>query len=404
MIVTAFNPSVDNLERTFLANSYNLGITSIEVKNNQEFANNDRILVGEMGLATTEIVTAGIPNANGTTMPIGATLFSHEADTPIYKLKFDQVKFYRSTNGINGTYTLLATVNLDVTNANLVTTYDDTTSATGYYYKISMYNSISAIESAQTDAVPAVTGWARNQAGYMIDQIYEELTDVTEDNMSRDELLGYFNEVNDDLQMQVIRPYNFLYTRTVLNRTAASNTLNWPVDSLGNVTMWKFDRMDYRFVDNTTTPTTDNTYTVEILPSAYFRNRNITNENDTTTQDDMIQFMSLNEATHAFNYCPFSATTSTYGCFYLYYWTTFNVINSEGDILQTPTPRIYKLYAFYKYYLKRAVTEPAYLQMSDRHLQQYNLEKARLKGQDRRDAGTPRRFSGEGWVSRSFRR
>lgn len=404
MLVTAFNPSVDNLERTFLAQSYNLGISSVEVKNNQEFSNNDRILVGEMGLAYSEIVTAGTPNANGTTLPVGATLFSHEADTPVYKLKFDQVKFYRSTNGIGGTYTLVATVNLDVTSANKVTVYDDTTSQTGYYYKISMYNSISAIESAQTDAVPAVTGWKRNQFGYLIDQIYEELTDVTEDNMSRAELIGYFNEVNDDLQMQVVRPYNFLYTRQVFDRTAASNTLVWPTDSAGNNSMWKFDRLDYRFLDPTTTPATDNTYTVEILPEPYFRNRNITNENDVTTQDDSIQFASLNEATHAINYYPYSATTSTYGCFYLYYWTFFTQIDSEGDIVQTPTPRIYKLYTFYKYYLKRAVTEPTYLQMSDRHLQQYNLEKARLKGQDRRDAGTPRRFSGEGWVTRSFRR
>lgn len=403
MVITAFNPSVDNLERTFLAQSYNLGVTSVEVKNNQEFANNDRILIGELGLAYSEIVTAGAPNANGTTMPIGATLFSHEADSPIYKLKFDQVKFYRSTTGINGTYTLLGVVNLDVTNANLVTTYDDATSAVGYYYKISMYNSISAIESAQTDPVPAVTGWARNQAGYLIDQIYEELTDVTEDNMSRDELLGYFNEVNDDLQMQVVKPYNFLYARTVLSRTAGATSLNWPTDSSGNQLMWKFDRMDYNFIDNTTTPVTNNTYTVEVVPIEHFRNRHISNENDSTTQSDQVQEITLNEATKQFNYYPGSQTSSG-SVWYLYYWGYFTVINSEGDVLQTPTPRIYKLYAFYKYYLKRAVTEPTYLQMSDRHLQQYNAEKARYKGQDRRDSGTPRRFSGEGYVSRSFRR
>lgn len=403
MLVKAFNPSLDDLERTFLSQSYNLGITSITVKNNQEFSNDIRILIGEMGMASSEIVTTGTPALDGTTIPISATLFSHEADAPVYILQFDQVQFYRSTTGINGTYTLAATVNLDVTSADLQTVFNDLTSEVGYYYKVTMYNSISTVTSAFSDAIPAVTGWARNQVGYLIDQIYTELTDVTEDNMGRDELIGYFNEVNDDLLMQVVRPYNFLYTRKAFSRVAGVNTLAWPVDSAGNNLMWKFDRMDYNFVDNTTTPVTNTTYTVEVVDLAYFRNRHITNENDVTTQDDAVQELALDESQQTFNYFPYSATSSP-AVWYLYYWTTFSEIVSEGDFIQTPTPRIYKLYVLYKYYLKRAVTEPTYLQISQSHYQQYTNEKARYKSQDRRDAGTPRRFIGQGWVNKSFRR
>ena len=402
MNIQAFNPSVDQLEKTFLAQSYNLGVTSVEVKNNQEFSTTQRVQLGEPGLAYTEIVTTGAPNANGTTLPIGATLFSHEADTPVYLLQFDQAKFYRSTTGINGTYTLLSAVNLDVTNGNLITSYNDLTSQTGYYYKTSMYNSGTTVESAQSDAVPA-GGWARNQVGYLIDQIYEEITDMTEDNMSRNELIGYFNEVNDDLIMQVVRPYNFLYTRKAFPRVAASNTLAWPTNSAGNNCMWKFDRMDYNYVNTATTPVTNNTYTVETVGLAYFRNRHITNENDITTQDDMVQELALDESQHTFNYYPYSLTSSA-AVWYLYYWSTFTEIVSEGNVIQTPTPRIYKLYTMYKYYLKRAVTEPAYLQIATQHLAQYTNEKTRYKSQDRRDAGSPRRFENQGYTRKSFRR
>lgn len=403
MVISAFNPSVDGLEKTYLALSYNLGVTSIEVKNNQKLNNNDRLLIGEPGLASSEIVTAGTPNANGTTLPIGPTLFPHEADAPIYQLQYDQVKFYRSTGGINGTYSLLKAVNMDVTSEDLQTVYNDLTAATGYYYKTTVYNSVSTVESAFSDPLPGVTGWARNQVGYLIDQLYTELSDANEDNLTRDEMLGYFNEVNDDLQMQVVRPYNFLYTSTTLNRVAGANTLDWPEDANENNLMWKFDRMDYNYIDNTTTPVTNTTFTVPKVDPAYFRNRWISNENDTNTQSDVVAEFTIDESQQVFIYYPYSLTSST-NVWTVYYWGFFTPITSEGNVIQTPTPKIYKHYISYKYYLKKAVTEPNYLSIANEHSKQYTVEKMRYKGQDRRDAGTSRAFHNAGWVRKSYDR
>lgn len=512
MIITLQNPTIDGLEKTYLSQSYNFGTTSIEVKNNQQFSGNQRVLLGEPGLAYSEVVTTGNPGVNGTTIPISTTLYSHEADTPVYLLQFDQAKFYKSTTGINGTYVLLPNcpINLDFTSEDLETVYNDNNAVTGNYYQITVYNSITDIESAFTDPIPAITGWARNQAGYLIDQMYEELSDVNEDNLTRDEMYGYINEVNDDLIMQVVRPYNFLYTRQVFGREGGANTLAWPVDDAGNNAMWKFDRMDYNYVDNTTTPTTNVTSTVPVVDIAYFRNRWIQNtsnpaipsgvtiglanggnlvvgktyyyvvtaiyaaggesnqssevsatcggsnqsivltwtgvtqpsgyrvyrgtasgaeallttlsastltftDNGTlsqgtqsppapiNTQDDVVQEMCLDESQHTFNYFPASATSSN-AVWYLYYWSFFNEISSEGDIIQTPSPKIYKHYISYKYYLKKSVTDPAYMVTAKQHQGDYVFERARMKSQDRRDAGTPRRFGNEGWVRKSFRR
>lgn len=405
MIITLQNPTVEGLEKTYLSQSYNFGTTSIEVKNNQQFLANQRILIGEPGLAYTEVVTTGSPSANGTTIPIGATLYSHEADTPIYLLQFDQGKFYRSINGIDGNYTLLANnpVNLDFTSEDLSTTYNDNSSQAGYYYKMTVFNSISSVESAFTDPIPAITGWARNQAGYLIEQVYTELADANEENLTRNELIGYMNEVNDDLIMQVVKPYNFLYSRTVIPRVAGSNTITWPKDSNGNNTMWKFDRMDYHYVDNTTTPVTDTTSTLSVVDLPYFRNRWTTNQNDSTTRDDVIQEMALNEAEQTFNYYPFSATNYS-DAFYLYYYSTLSEITSEGDVIQTPSPKIYKHYISYKYYLKKAVSEPNYLAIANKHQQDYVFERARYKSQDRRDIGTARSFHNAGWVRKSYNR
>lgn len=403
MVITAVNPSTDELEKTFLSQSYPLGVSSVEVKNNLKLNNNDRLLVGEMGLSQSEIVTAGTPNANGTTLPIGTTLFSHPADTPVYQLQFDQVKFYRSTNGINGTYTLIATVNLDVSSADKETTYDDTTAVSGYYYKVSMYNSVSTVESALGDPLPATEGWNTNQAGYTIEQFYLETGDVTESQVSRQELFGWFNEVNDDLTINVARPYRFLYTRTVLDRTANLNYLTLPTNSDGTQQIWKFDRLDYRFLDNSTNPVTDTTDTVPIYETSYFRNRYDNNLIDSTTVSDTIQAATLNDATNAIDYYPASQTTSTYGCFYLYYWKHFNRITTEGDIFETYSDRIYKLYALAKYYRKRSITDPSYLNQANAYMADYNMEKINYKKHDRHDRGTPRKFRNENQITKSYR-
>lgn len=162
--------------------------------------------------------------------------------------------------------------------------------------------------------------------------------------------------------------------------------------------------MDYNFVDNTTSPVTNTTYTVEVAPSLeYFRNRWVTNENDVTTQDDMVQEIALNETMQEFDYYPYSATSSP-AVWYLYYWQTFTQLQSEGDVIQLPVPRLYKLYTQYKFYLKRSATNPNYMVLSQEYFKQYAVAKMQLKGQDRRDVGTPRRFENEGWVRRSYRR
>lgn len=404
MIITAINPSTDNLERTFLAQSYNSLVSSVQVKSNLQFANNNRVLIGEMGLSQSEVVTAGTPVVDGTTMPISATLYSHPADTPIYQLQYDQVQFFRSTNGISGNYVLLATVSLDVTNANLVTEYNDNTAQAGYYYKVAMYNSVTLVISTLGDPMPAVTGWPTNTVGYTIDQFYREISDPTESLIGRDELFGYFNEVNDNLLTNVGRPYRFLYTQAVFDRIANQNYLTLPVNSDGTQQVWKFDKIDYRFVDNTTNPITDTTNTIEILDFEYFRNRYNNNLINSTTVDDVIQAAALNDSTNAIDYYPASETTSTYGCFYLYYWQYFNRLNTEGQIWQTWNGRIYLYFALYRFYRKRSIAEPAYLNLADRYFADYNNELNGYKKHDRRDRGTPRSFSRENSVTRSFRR
>ena len=400
MIIPVTNFTVDDLEKSYLANPYSAGVTSIEVTNNNRFAANDRVMIGGMGNEATEIVTVSAANANGTTLTVGATLFNHSADDPVTILPFDQVKYYRATSS-GGSYSVISTQNLDVDNAELETRYDDTAGTSSHYYKFTFYHSISTVESAFSDVLQG-SGWRREQVGRIVDEVLEEVSDKNEDNITRTELLGYFNDVNDDLKVNVSRPYNFLRARTTLTRTADTNYIDFPTDSNGKQTMWKFDRMDYNYVDTTTDPDTNITYTIPVIPEEEFRNLYQDGTIDSTTVDDKTLVMTLDTSVNRFRFYPPFETTSA-GVFYLHYWADFNVIDSEGDIIQTPTPKIYKLYTKGMYYRKRAITEASYNAVADRYFADYQLEKAKYTGINRLDKGTPRAFRPQSSSVKTFR-
>jgi len=402
MRITFFNPETANLEKSFLSNPYAISTTSIEVKNNNRFAANDRIMVGEMGQEKTEVVTVTSVNANGTTVVVGATVFSHEADTPVYNLRFDSARFYRSTTTSTGAYTLLSTQALDVDNADLSTIYDDSTGTSAYYYKTKAYHSTSTLESDFSDPMKGA-GWLRNQIGYVIDEILEELGDINQVHMTSTELLGYFNDVNDDLTVNVSKPYSFLHSRSAHTRTLNRNYMDFPTDSDGNQTMWKFDRMDYNFTDTTTDPDTDETTTLTVIPMEEFRNKYTDNTiSSTTVDDDPPVAMTLDTSVKRFRFSH-PAETTVANVFYLHYWKFFTRIDSEGDVLETPTAKIYKLYSKGMYYRKRGTVETSYNQISDRYFADYNIEKAKLKQVDRIDKGSPRSFRPVNATVRGFR-
>lgn len=402
MLIPVYNPETTEYEKSYLANNYSAGVTTIVVKNTDRFAANQRIMLGAMGLEKTEIVTVQAV-VDSTSLTVSATSFSHLSNDPVIVMQFDQVKYYRSTTGSSGAYVSLTTVALDVDNENLQTIYDDTTGLATYYYKVSMYHSISAVESALSDAIPG-GGFTRRQVGNIIDEILQEVSDPSEVHVTRGELLGYFNDVNDDLTTNVVKPYDFLRTRTTLTRTANRNYIDFPTDSNGYQSMWKFERMDYEFTDATTDPDTDNTSTITVMGDEEFRNTYSDNTiSSTTVSDAKPERMCLDTSVNRFRFSqPFATTLA--GVFYLYYYKYFTQLDSEGDIIETPTPKIYKLYCKAAYYNKRSLADVTLASMASKFEGQYALEKSKYTGQNRKDIGTKKSFRSSNSITKSYRR
>lgn len=388
MLITAYNPDTEGLEKTYLSSAISAGVTAITVKNNDRFTNGDRIMIGEMGREKTEIIAVSGAVTDGQAITTSATTFSHDADDPVYVLRFDQVKFYRSTDGSTGTYTILTTQDMDVDNESLTTAYDDTTGLSTYYYKVSYYNSVSTLESALSDAMQG-TGYARGTVGFLVDEFLREIQDRDEIVTDRTQIIAWLNECSDDLQMRTRKPYDFLRTRTVLGTTASTETIDFPA------TFWKYDRMDYVYNDGTNTVT----YPLRVISNEDLRTKKYDNA---LAESDQLQFVTLDTAVDKFRFYPTPDTTNA-ASLYLYYWKTFTEIDSEGDVLETPTPRAYKLFLMAKYYRMKATSDPSFMTMSDRYMSDYTAEVSKYQKANNKDAGSPQAFQFDPQTFKGYR-
>lgn len=403
MLIPVFNPPTDDLEKSYLADNYSTSAITIMVKNSDRFAINDRILIGEQGQEKSEVVTVTAVDVDGTDMTITPTKYSHSSDDPVYKLRFDQVNFFRSTTTNTGPWSSLPTQPLDVDNEDLETKYDDTTGQAGYYYYFTFSHSISLVESADSDVISGA-GWRRDQVGNILDEIQREVADPNGNTMGREELLGYFNDVNDELTIDNTKPPSFLKMRMALSRTANTKHLDYPVDAYGRQIMWKFDYMDYEYTDPTTAPATDETKTIELINEQELRNRYSNNTiTVSNTSDAKPAAMALDDSVNRFRFSQAFKTTAA-NVFYLHYWKFFDDISSEGDIIETPTPKIYKLYCKGMFYRRKATSDSSYLAIADRWMADYTVEKNKYRGHNRKDKGTPRGFRPKTRTFRRFRR
>lgn len=395
MIIQALNPSTSDLEQTYLTSPSSAGVTELAVINNHNFSNNDRVLIGEMGSETAEIRTVSSVTDKDTVTLSAATDFAHSTDTPVYILQFDQVKFYRSTTGVSGSYSVLATVDMDVDNDEKKTYYDDTAGLSSYYYKISLFHSVSLVESSLSDPVKG-SGYANKQVGKILDDMFLEFGEDRENStLTRGEVIAWMNEVHDDIHTTFQRPPEFVHTRTAMTRTANRNYLDFPTDSDGEQAMWKFDRMDYNYTDTDTDPDTDITYTLRVIPIEQWRNQYEDNTISSTTVNDNTQIIALDTSVNRFRYWPPSESTQA-AVFYLYYWKYLTALDSEGDEIELPGAKIYKEYIRAMYYYKLAKRESSYLDKANRCYERYEQERFKLQRVNRVDQGSPRSFSFKG--------
>lgn len=396
MLVTGFNPGTDNLEKTYINKAISKGATTIEVSNPDRFSNNVQILIGEMGGDGSEIVN--LSSVSDNTFTVGTTEFSHSADTPIYLLRYDQIKFYYSTDGIDGTYSLLTTEPMDVDNREKVTRYDHTSGLSTYYYKVSLYNSISTVESSLSDPVKG-TGYTRKTASSVIQSFNEDVGNNSFSKVSRQWCFDRLNDCSDNLVEEVAEPYAFLEKRTAAARTANQEYLDDITDSDGNSIIWKLNRIEYNYTDDDTSPVTDETYILRELTIEEFNARFSDNTIDSTTTSDKTKYYAWDESVDRYRFSPPFATSGN-AAIYVYYYKHFTLIDTDSDEVETPTTSPYDNYLRYRFYLKLMNSDRSYERQKDEFLRDYSISKRKLPIHNRKNVGQPRGFE---YLPQSFK-
>ena len=191
----------ENRESTQLTAAIAAGATVLTLKaiDSNAWADNDWILVGEIGSPNAEILQINGAVSSGTSLTVenagGGARFAHSVDEPVYRLDYNQAKFYRNaTDNFTGA-ALLATKNLQMDD--FETRYDDTANTTGFGF-VRFFNSETSALSPVSDGMP-YAGQERKSLGEMIKKIRTLVDEQDSNFLTDDEITDAINDLQRDI-------------------------------------------------------------------------------------------------------------------------------------------------------------------------------------------------------------
>lgn len=341
MLIKANNYDFEGAEKTYLTDPVTIGATSINVKDNQGFDQNEYIILGEIGTEKCEIVKVDAAVSAGTSLTITTAVYSHNEGDPVTYARYNQVRFYMATSS-TGTYNLQTTVAMEVDNTSRETVWDDTDGVSTNYYKVSYYNDVTTLESSLSDAIPG-SGILTNTVRYITDEVLKEANDEGEQFTSRQEILDWMNDCQEDVHSRR-RKWSFLARRAAGDTTASDETLT--LSGTFSVTdLDKLDHLTYNLIDGTT----DIIYRLRYVPLDEF---DLLTEDTNASESDTLEIFTWDEFTDKIRLHP-TPDTSGDTVLYLYYYKTFTELDSDGDTVEIPDERIYKYYCLQNFYNKK---------------------------------------------------
>lgn len=148
----------EDREKTSLTSAVAAAATTITVAgvDTNSWADNDYIIIGEIGSPTAEVMQVNGSVSDGTSLTIdrsgsaGGTRFAHATGEPVYRVDFNQVEFSRNTTDTITGASVLATNEIQPDDE--YTRYEDTANTTGYGF-VRFKNAFTGAFSSYSDGV-----------------------------------------------------------------------------------------------------------------------------------------------------------------------------------------------------------------------------------------------------------
>lgn len=373
MNIYAFNPDLSNAEKTYLASGLAAATPAVlKVKNSNNFTNARKVLIGTPCRERTEMATQS--SKTSTSITVAATSFAHDADDPVYTLQFDQVRFYRSTTGVSGTYNLLTTLDIDWDNSNGKTTYNDVNALSSYFYKIAYFDSILTIESDLSDPIQSI-GYADNSAGELISSVASEIGDPDFMDVSIDTWMSYADDVGKDLLKQAKKPYRFLKAKETIDVGTDDNSFPWPID------LWKINYVEVNQYNSGGNPLREGP---KLITNQLMRFR----QSRALNPSDYVNEIAYDDEDKTVLFNP-SARTDRIGAFIFHYYKFFTKLSNFSQILETPDNLVYKYGLKMRYYFNKMDSDDKYSRQYNEMQKMYQAEIRMLQREKNVDVHGP---------------
>ena len=284
-------------------------MSSLVITNSNGFVADDYVLISEFGAESTEIVQVdSVTAATHTLVLKAATKFAHSQDTKLTILKYNQVRFYHTTD-TTFSATDPVTAYIDIQADDFFSRAYDTTNTTGYGWFV-FYNSTTLKVTTNSNYIP-YANFSENTVKEIFNFFFSLLNNKELKLISNDEAFKWLNEAYaiavNELNL-VNRGYKVTSEYSVTT-TASTQEYALPSDfsQLVSVTNSYGQPVDY--IDLAAVPRTD-----------YLGGYAVTNVN-----------YFLRGAYIGFS--PVPDATDTY---YVYYKTTSSTLNSYSDAISLP--------------------------------------------------------------------
>lgn len=145
-------PYLQGAVNTRVTASISAGGTAMTVADNTDFAQNDYVIIGQIGQETTEIKRITGAVAAGTALTVAAVTFPHPEGTKVTRIRYDQLEVYGSSSSSDSSPTIIGSAeSIDVSNGR-----NEIKLGTLYTYYYSRYkNSNASTFSSYSDAAIA---------------------------------------------------------------------------------------------------------------------------------------------------------------------------------------------------------------------------------------------------------
>ena len=218
---------IKDREKTYLTASVAVGGVTLTVKavDANAWADNDYIIIGEIGSKTAELLQINGAVADGTSLTIdqsgaGGARYVHAVDEPVYRIDYNQIEISRATTA-TGAKTILATN--EIQPDDLFTRYEDSANSTGFGF-VRWRNG--GDYSEYSDPIP-YTGYTPRSLGRIIKMVRRHTDELDFRTLRDEDIIEEVNEKQRDIAHERLWPFY----EDIFSISTVDNTRQYDIDN-----------------------------------------------------------------------------------------------------------------------------------------------------------------------------